>query len=77
MSRAHQFDRLQLLLCKGQLHFDHVGFTQVFAYLRIVRVEFDRLQIKTDAFVGATQFARGHGRPYEQTETRISGLIEK
>ncbi|MNG26581.1 hypothetical protein D3C84_1115920 [compost metagenome] len=39
--------------------FDHIRFAEVFTHLRILWVEFDRLQVVTDAFVGTPQFTRG------------------
>ncbi|MNN38927.1 hypothetical protein D3C81_1529470 [compost metagenome] len=48
-----------MLLCKIQPAFDHIGFAKVFADLRILRVEFHRLQVIADAFIGTSQFTRG------------------
>ena len=62
---ADLLDRLQLRLGARHVAFDEIGLTEVFADLRVVRIERDRFQIVADPLVDPAQFAR-----------RIAAVIE-
>src|SRR5271166_1829831 len=54
---ADLLDRGQLIFGEVELAFDHIGFAEILAHLRIVGIKGDGLEIIGDPFVGAPELA--------------------
>src|ERR1700722_1788294 len=55
---TNRFDCGELFLGEIELALDDIGFAEIFAYLRIIRIERDGLEIIADALIDLAQFAR-------------------